>query len=297
MIHPKVLLRLLRGWVRARLDGRRTLLPRDLWSVKGVATGGTDTQVFKDKIKEMWGKEPIEAYGCTEGGVFAVQNWLGGAMTLVPDMDFFEFIPLAESERQVTDPSYGPKTLLTDELEAGEVYEVVVTNFYGGAYTRYRTGDLLEVTALGDESADIHLPQFVFFAKARGVIDLGSFCRLTERTIWRAIESVGVPYVDWIARKTYSEDSPLLALHLEFANGHENLEEIRDSIHRSLCEMDQPYADLEDMLGIHPLRVSRLENGTFRRYQEFQQRQGADMAHMKPPHMSPSEEQIKILLN
>jgi hypothetical protein len=51
------------------------------------------------------------------------------------------------------------------------------------------------------------------------------------------------------------------------------------------------------MLGIHPLRVSRLVNGTFRRYQEYQQRQGADMAHMKPPHMSPSEEQMKILLN
>lgn len=297
LLHPKVLARLLRGWVRARLDGRRALLPKDLWSVKGVATGGTDTQVFRDKIKEMWGREPIEAYGCTEGGLFALQNWDGGAMTLIPDISFLEFIPTGEREKFEVDPSYRPTTLLLDEVQAGEVYEVVVTNFAGGAYTRYRTGDLLQVTGLGDDDLGIGLPQFVFYAKTRDVIDLGSFCRLTERTIWQAIEGSGARYVDWFAAKTYSEDAPLLELHIEFVDGHGDLAEVGAAIHQNLCAMDQPYADLEGMLGIHPLRIRPLSSGAFKRYREVQQERGADLAHLKPPHMSPSDSQLELLLS
>ncbi len=296
MIHPKVLARLLRGWVRARLDGRKSLFPKDLWSVKGVATGGTDTQVFKEKIKEMWGREPIEAYGCTEGGVFALQNWEGGAMTLVPDMDFLEFMPADEREKNETDPSYQPRTLLLDEVEAGGIYEVVLTNFYGGAYIRYRTGDLLQVTALQDVGTGIKLPQFMFYAKSHDIIDLGSFCRLTERTIWQAIEEAGVPYVDWFAMKSYSENAPFLELHIEFTNGAD-LVQTQQLIHRNLCALDQPYADLQTMLGVQPLRIAALSPGAFRRYRETQQERGADLAHLKPPHMIPSDAQMELLLN
>ena len=296
MLHPKVIARLLRGWVRSRLDGRRVLLPKDLWTVKGIATGGTDTQVFKDKVKEMWGKEPIEAYGCTEAGVFALQNWKGGAMTLLPDVDFLEFIPTDERERNEADPTYQPQTLLLDEVEAGGIYEAVITNFYGGAYTRYRTGDLLEVTALQDVETGIGLPQFVFYSKSKDIIDLGSLCRLTERTIWRAIEAAGISYADWIALKMHSENAPLLQLHIEFSDGDGDPAGARRRIHESLCELDRSYAETEELLGMRPLRVDALPPGTFKHYTAVQQERGADLAHLKPPHMNPSEEQLKLLL-
>jgi hypothetical protein len=245
----------------------------------------------------MWGREPIEAYGCTEGGVFALQNWDGSALTLIPDMDFLEFIPIDEREKHERDPSYQPQTLLLDQVEAGEVYEVVLTNFLGGAYIRYRTGDLLEVTSIGNDDLGIHLPQFMFYSKGQDIIDLGSFCRLTERTIWPAIEQSGVPYADWIAIKAYTEDAPILKLYLEPANGAIDLAHARRVIHQHLCEMDPPYADLEDLLGIHPLRIESLTPGSFQYYREYQQASGADLAHLKPPHMCPSDAQLEILMS
>ena len=297
LLHPKVLFRLLRGMVRARLHGRTSLLPKDLWSVKGVATGGTDTQVFRDKIREMWGKEPIEAYGCTEGGVFALQLWNGKGMTMMPDLDFLEFMPMEEYEKNQADPTYQPRTLLLDEVEAGEIYEVIITNFLGGVYTRYRTGDFLQVISLEDEETDVHLPQWVFYSKSRDVIDLGSFSRLTERTIWEALERSGVAYTDWVAVKTYEHDSPVLNLYIEFQDESLKLAEAQRRIHLSLSELDRPYADLEEMLGVHPLRITPLAPGAFRRYYDIQQKHGADLAHLKPPHMNPSDAQLALLVN
>jgi hypothetical protein len=51
------------------------------------------------------------------------------------------------------------------------------------------------------------------------------------------------------------------------------------------------------MLGIRPLRVSLLPAGSFQRYYEEKQRSGADLAHLKPSHMNPSNAVIKELIN
>jgi hypothetical protein len=62
-----------------------------------------------------------------------------------------------------------------------------------------------------------------------------------------------------------------------------------------LSKLDQPYADLQGLLSTEPLRVVELAPGAFRRYYTVQQRSGADLAHLKPPHMNPSDAQITLL--
>jgi hypothetical protein len=246
----------------------------------------------------MWGRQPIEAYGCTESGLFALQLWNGKGMTLQPDISFLEFIPLAECERNQAEPSYSPQTLLLDEVEVGGVYEVVTTNFLGGVYTRYRTHDLLRVMSLEDDETDVHLPQVLFYSKFGGLIDLGSLCRLTEATIWNAIEMSGIGYNDWVATKEFEDEGPVLKLHLEPASEAAGLDlaEAHRRIHLALCELDQPYADLEGILGTNPLRVASLPRGAFGHYYEIQMQRGADLAHLKPPHMRPTEAQLSLLM-
>jgi hypothetical protein len=50
------------------------------------------------------------------------------------------------------------------------------------------------------------------------------------------------------------------------------------------------------MLGYHPLQVTLLHAGTFNRYLQDRQAAGADLAQLKPQHVSRSDEIIDRLL-
>jgi len=297
LLHPKVLARLIRGLIRARLDGRKHLLPKDLWDVKCIGTGGTDTVLFRDQIKEYWGREPVEAYACTEGGLISIQMWNCKGMTFFPDVCFLEFIPEEEHLKSKEDPTYQPRTLLLDQVEAGKRYEIVLTNFMGGIMVRYRVGDIIQIIALRDEELDINLPQMVFYSRADDIIDIASIARLTETTIWQAIADAGFKYTDWVARKEYEGGEVVLHLYIEPKGEVDvDVKEIRERIHRNLQRLDPFYAELESLWKMDPLRVTLLPPGTFQRYYLARQREGADLAHLKPPHMNPSDQVLDMLL-
>jgi hypothetical protein len=292
LLDPRVLGRLVRGLIRSRLDGRDYLLPKDLWTVKCLGTGSTDTALFRSQIEEHWGKTPIEAYGATEAtGILSVQAWNAKGLTFFPDVDFLEFIPEAEHVKSRRDPDYHPDLLLLDEVETGKVYELVITNFWGGVFTRYRVGDLVEIVSLGDEEIGIDLPQMTFYSRADGIIDLAAFTRLTEKDVWQAIEETGVDYADWMARKEYASQAPILHVYVE-PTAEVDAEALREDLHARLKEIHEPYAELEEMLEIDPLRVTLLPRGAFARYFYERQAEGADLAQLKPPHMNASDEII-----
>lgn len=296
MIRPSVITRLLKGVISAKLN-RRNLLPKDLWNVKGIVTGGADTEIYRDRISRIWGRKPLEAYGSTEGGGNAFQAWNYKGMTFLPDLNFLEFIPYDEHVKLREDPSFHPETHFLDELEPG-VYELVITNLKGGIITRYRVGDLLEVIANQDNELGIDQPQFQFHSRADGIIDIAGFVQLTERKIWKAIEMVGLEYVDWTARKEAFEKEPILHLYLEAkANNEMTVSEIKEKFREALCKVDKEFADTEEILGGDHLRLSLLPQGAFERYIQTQQEAGADIAHLKPPHMQPSDKALNQLIS
>lgn len=295
-LHPQVLFRMLSGLVRSRLAGRNYLLPRDLWTVKCLLTGGTDVRLFRKQIEEYWGHTALEGFACTEGGILGVQLWNAKGMVFFPDCDFYEFIPEADSMRNRADASFTPRTLTLAEVEAGKRYELVLTNFSGGVYTRYRIGDIIEITALRDDEVNVALPQWVFYSRADDIIDLAAFARLTETIIWRALESAGVPYTDWSARKEYDGQQVFLHLYLEPKDGAPDAAQIRDRVHQALSRLDHDYADLQGMLGMDPLRVTLLTPGTFNRYMQARQAEGTDLAQLKPAHMNISDAVLAKLL-
>lgn len=294
-LHPQALFRMAMGMVRAGLRGRKRPLPKDLWHVKFIATGGTDVAMFKDRIESQWGRKPLEAYGGTEFMLLSTQVWNYRGLTFRPDLAFLEFIPEEASYRMREDPGYQPATVLLDELEAGHRYEIVGTSFMGGAFVRYRVGDMIEIVALQDEETRIRLPQMTMHARVDDIIDLAGFTRLTEKDIWRAIEATGVPYADWTAWKDAMSGRPVLHLYIE-PRLEPGIDEFAQAIHANLREIHEHYADLEDMLGYYPLRVSLLPRGSFDRYYQLKQSEGADLAHLKPPHMNPRQEVIGQLL-
>ena len=295
LLHPSVLSRLVRGMVRARLAGRKHLLPKDLWTVKCIGTGGTDTALFKGRIKEYWGREPVEAYACTEGGLMANQLWNCKGMTFYPDVCFLEFIPEEEHLKTRQDPSYVPETVLFNQVVAGRRYELVLTNFLGGAMVRYRVGDIVEFVSLEDKELDVHLPQMVFYSRADDIIDLSSIARLTEKGIWQAIANAGVSYTDWVARKEYDANEVVLHLYIE-PKGEVQPNPGKGHIAEELGKLEPSYADLQKLWNVDPLRITWLPRGSFQGYYESRRKAGADLAHLKPPHMNPSDEVMRLLL-
>lgn len=293
MLHPKIVARLVKGLVKSKLQ-RRPMLPKDLWKVKGIIAGGMDTAFYRDKIEEYWGIKPLEGYGGTEVGGVAVQTWNHKAMTFLPDCNFLEFIPEDEYYRNAEDASFTPSAKALNEVTPG-IYEVVVTNLHGNAFIRYRTGDFVEIVSLRDEEQHIDIPQMTFYARVDGIIDIGGFTRLTEKSVYKAINSTGLPIVGWTARKEYLQNKPILHLYLESSNGYQT-DEVSQAVHAKLKEEDMGYADLEGMLGIYPLQVTMLQNGAFQKYIETKRQEGADLAHLKPPSVNPKDEEIRLLM-
>ncbi len=295
MLHPRVARRLIWAWLRSRL-GRRRMLPRDLWSPKGLVTFGVDTAIYEDQITRMWGKVPYQVYGTTEMMISAVQAWNKKALTFLPDVAFWEFIPEHEWERIREDPSYQPDTVLMDELEPGKQYELVYSHFFGMPLLRYRIGDVIRVEALEDRETGVKLPQIVFQARASDIIDLAGLTQIDERTLWQAIADTGVKYEDWCARKEYERDSGYLRVFLEMKE-RRSRKELECLLEYKLRAVDVDYRDLQGWLGQgQSVAVTLISPGTFTAYYTEKLKEGAPAARLRPSHINPTDAAIERLL-
>jgi hypothetical protein len=305
--HPKALLRLAKGLAKSKL-ARRSMLPKDLWDIKAIIGGGTDSAVFSRTVEEMWGKRPLELYGGTEGGLYAIQTWDYEGMTFVPTLNFFEFIPEDEHFKWQIDPSYQPKTILLDEVRPGRNYEIVITNLHGGALVRFRLGDMITINSLRNEKLNIDIPQMMFYGRADYLIDIAGLGRLTERIIWEAIENTGIPYVDWTAHKETRDGKAVLHVYVE-PRHKDGLSEplLATSISRELNRLDSkyhhnPYNIYDDETVANTaqhdssqIEVTLLPQGAFSNYIAQRQAEGADLGHLKPPHINPSQKALLLL--
>ncbi len=291
---PGLLMRLGMAFIKSKLR-RRGMLPRDIWKLKGLIAGGMDTAVYREKIKYMWGRYPLDLYGCTETLIIAMQTWDYQGMTFVPYFSFLEFIPESERLREQENPLYQPSTVLLDELQAGQNYELVITNFHGGPFTRYRLGDIVTITSLRNDELNIDIPQMSFYSRADGIIAFTHTC-FTEKIIWHGIENSGIDYVDWVVKKELT-DTPILHLHLELKESNVLSEaEIAVRIVDQLKILQQDYFQIDDEFGLSTFRLTILPMGAFQNYMAVKRAEGADLAHLKPPHVNPPDKVIDILL-
>jgi len=295
MLHPLVFFRLIRASLRCKLIEKRDLLPKDLWPVRAIFAWGADTSIYREQILHHWGRIPYEIYGATEAGIIAMQNWNKEWMSFIPYNNFLEFVPEEERLQGQRDRAHQPATLLLNELKEGQTYEIIITNFHGMPFLRYRLGDLLRVVALRDKKTGTNLPQVLFQSRADDIVDLAGFTRLDEKTIWQAIANTGLMYEDWTTRKEYEQNSPVLHLYIELKESRE-AKEVERAVHEQLKVLDPDYRDLTQMLAAQPLKVTLLSKGTFQSYLEQKRKAGADLAHLKPRHTNAPYEDVEELI-
>ena len=293
MLHPMVLLRLIRAWLHSKRE-KQPILPKNLWMPKGILVGGLDTAVYKNDVAEYWGHMPYEFFAGTEWLVYAMQAWNKKGMIFIPDMVFLEFLPYDEQLNH-RDDSQQPATVLLDEVEEGVLYEVVMTQFYGMPLIRYRTNDVIKFVDMHDKEAGIDLPQMVFQRRIDEVISLAGLARLDEKTVWQAISNTGIKYEEWSARSERDHNQNFIHLYIELKEKREATE-IAGMVDEQLKRTDTDYKDIDFYMNVQPVRVTLLSPGTFRRYTEEKAKEGADIAHIKPPHINATEALIQHVL-
>jgi hypothetical protein len=279
----KMNFRLLKAWIKSKKE-KTPIMPKDIWTLKGMICAGTDTVSYKKKIESYWGVKPLEIFGGTESTCMATETWSKNGLVFFPDACFYEFIPGQELERNIEDPSYSPKTYLLNELVAGNDYELVISSLKGGAFARYRTGDRFKCLSLKNEEDGIGLPQFTYVDRDPRVIDIAGFTRITEETISETLKLSKLDIAEWFAVKDFDECQRAY-LHLYVEVGPEGMrgamtqDIIKDHLTIYFRYIDADYKDLKSLLGIDPLVVTIIPAGTTAQYGDIF---GHDLRRMNP---------------
>lgn len=276
---PSMMVKYIIASYRSRRDGV-PMRPKDLFDMKGIVCAGTDTGCYKRYLEENWGCRPMEIAAGTEPTCIGTETWARNGLILFPDACFYEFIPEYEMYRNLDDPSYIPKTYLMDQVVANQDYELVVSVLKGGAFMRYRVGDVYRCVGTGNDGNGVKLPRFSFVDRVPTVIDIAGFTRITEATVADVVKLSGLKIKEWFARKEFNEDQrPFLHLYVEIREDALESEALNRQVlkeHLSVYfnYLDSDYKDLKRLLGMEPLEITILRCGTVDAYRR---RSGKDV--------------------
>ena len=283
---PQMIMRLLKAKYRCKKE-QRQLLPKDLFHLKGFMVAGTDNLCYKDDLEELWGIRPMELFAGTEPSMMGTETWTRKGMYFFPDNAFYEFITEEDMLKNYEDPSYIPPTYLMDEVRPGERYELVFTILKGGAFARYRCGDMYRCVGLENREDETRIPRFEYIDRVPWIIDIAGFTRISENGIKNVIGLSKLPIINWVATKEYNEQNrPYLHMYVELErdallNNAMSATILKDLLSTYFKYIDQDYRDLKKILGMDPLQVTILTCGTFETYEK---RTGKKLYHMSPSH-------------
>ena len=192
---------------------------------------------------------------------------------------------------------YQPSTVLLSELEPGKRYELVITNFKGGAFVRYRVGDMIRVLSLNNNSLNIGLPQIIYEDRIDDVIDLAGFTRINERTIWEALKRADITHGNWAACKAFAGAHPIVQLYMEMPPFYDNKAHniLEDKINGALCSVDTDYNTLTEMMAYRPLKLVPVAGEAFKMIRQKQS--AGQSAPIADRRINPSKITLQDLVN
>lgn len=264
----------------SRRDGR-AIQPGDIFHLKAFFYAGTDAHCYKDRLKRAWGVTPVELAAGTESTCIGAETWEHNGMVFFPDSCFYEFIPEEELRHNLANPSYKPRTCLMDGVSGGETYELVLSVLHGGAFMRYRIGDVYRCISANPGE----LPRFTFVDRVPTVIDIAGFTRITESSMQEVIRLSLLNLGNWLLKKEFDEKgSPYLHMYVEIPPEAQVSEVTMRSVlseHISLYfkYFDSDYGDLKKLLNMDPLKITVLKYGTI---SDYECKRGSRLSRINP---------------
>ncbi|KAH9752378.1 Indole-3-acetic acid-amido synthetase GH3.17 [Citrus sinensis] len=233
--------------------------------------------------------------------------------TLLPNMAYFEFLPVEKSNGELTQEfqcnGISDQDCQHDETEIvdltnvklGHCYELVVTTFTG--LYRYRVGDILMVTGFHNNA-----PQFWFVHRKNVILSIDTD-KTNEEDLLKAvteakllIEPLGFLLTEYTA---YADTCSIPGHYVVFwelkSKGSNNLSELDTDIMEQCCSrveesLDSVYRRCRKKdNSIGPLEIRVVKDGTFDALMDFSVSQGSSVNQYKTPRCIKSEEAINLL--
>jgi len=289
-VSPGIAMKYLKAKYLCSRDNR-PLYPGDVFNLKGFVITGTDGKCYREKLAKTWGVEPIEIASGTEATFVAAESWEHNGMVFFPDSCFYEFIDEEEMRRNMADSSYVPRTCLMNEVVPNRTYELVISVFHGGAFMRYRIGDMYLCLSAGGRN---NPPRFTFVDRVPGVIDIAGFTRITQTSIEEVIRISKLGIGSWLAKKEFRESGhPFLHMYVEILPEAQQSDAITvqlltEHMAAYFKYFDSDYSDLKKLLDMEPLEITILKHGTIDSYKAYNDR--------FVPSMNPDRQVISDIL-
>ncbi|KAI3764378.1 hypothetical protein L2E82_14385 [Cichorium intybus] len=265
--------------------------------IYGIMTGSMEP--YLKKLRHYAGKVRLLSadYGSSEGWIGAnVNPNLPPEMTtyaVLPNIGYFEFLPLKD-----VDVAGQPKPVGLTDVQVGEEYEVVVTNF-AGLY-RYRLGDVVKVIGFHNSTPEL---QFVCRRNLMLTINID---KNTEKDLQLAVETAAklltiekLEVVDFTSHVDLASEPGHYVIFWEVSG------EASDAVLKECCNcldksfVDAGYVSSRKVNAIGPLELRVLRRGTFQKILDHYVGLGSALNQFKTPRCVGPANQIvlQILCN
>ncbi|XP_068660002.1 jasmonoyl--L-amino acid synthetase JAR4-like [Aristolochia californica] len=268
----------------------------ELWPnakyVYGIMTGSM--LPYLKKLRHYAGNLPLLSadYGSSEG-------WIGAnvnpqlppelaTFAVLPDIGYFEFIPLEEKPEQDLESTASTiqykesQPIGLTEVKVGEEYEIIFTNFAG--FYRYRLGDVVKVMGFHNSTPELQ------FVCRRNLLLTVNIDKNTEKDLQLAVEAASnllakekLEVMDFTSQVDLSTDPGHYVIYWELnaEATEEVLKSCCDCLDRSF--VDAGYVGSRKVNAIGALELRVVERGTFQKILDHFLGLGAAVSQFKTP--------------
>ncbi|XVF59335.1 hypothetical protein PTKIN_Ptkin07bG0267500 [Pterospermum kingtungense] len=206
--------------------------------------------------------------------------------TIMPNMAYFEFLPLESSASSLSRDS-PPRLVDLSDVEVGKEYELIITTYAG--LCRYRVGDILRVTGFHNAA-----PQFRFIRRKNVLLSIESD-KTDEAELQKAIENASVLLKEFntsvVEYTSYADTKQipghyviyweLLVKDVTNAPTDEVLNQCCLQMEESLNSVYRQSRVADNSIG--PLEIRIVKNGTFEELMDYAISRGASINQYKVP--------------
>ena len=254
---------------------------RNVWpNIMYIATvTGGNFSIYDDKVNYYTDNLPIYSpvYAATEGTIGINPYIKKIRYVIIPDTVFYEFIPFKEIDKN------NPKTLLINELNVGEEYEIVITN-YAGLY-RYRLGDVVKVVSYYN-----NCPEIEFLFRKNQVLNMVSE-KTNEEQLTSALKStmdkLNLSLVDYTTIPDNSITPGRYVFYCEFKEGlsKEKVRLLEETLDKELRKSNLAYDRTRNNKKLGMIKIVALKNNTFKEIKEVLLKKGVSKNQIKIPRV------------
>ncbi|BAT98065.1 Jasmonic acid-amido synthetase [Vigna angularis] len=272
--------------------------------VYGIMTGSMEP--YLRKLRHYAGELPLltSDYGSSEGWIATnvkprVPPELA-TYTVLPQIGYFEFIPLRELAETNGDSSFlcmDPKPVGLTDVKVGEEYEIVITN-PAGLY-RYRLGDVVKVMGFHNSA-----PEVKFVRRSNLLLNI-NIDKNTEKDLQIAVESASqllaeekLEVIDYTSHIDLSKEPGHYVIFWEISG--EASEEVLGGCCNCMDKafVDAGYTSSRKVNCIGALELRLVRRGTFQKILEHYVALGSAANQFKTPrYVGPTNTRVLQILN